>query len=104
MVDCLPDAVEPGAVDPGGARSGGARSGAGESGGARSGAGESGGGEPNPAGPDTIAARLGGRRTAAPPEPERGGVLRAALVLPADHELAASTLAARGAAAVRCGP
>ena len=109
MVDCLPEAVEPRAVEPGkarsgGARSGGARSGAGESGGARSGAGESGAGEPDPAAPDTIAARLWSRLTAAPPEPRRVGVLRAALVLLADHELAASTLAARVAASVRCGP
>lgn len=52
----------------------------------------------------TIAARLWSRLTAAPPDPRQVGVLRAALVLLADHELAASTLAARVAASVRAGP
>jgi citrate synthase len=59
----------------------------------------SGGGEPD--GP--IARRLWGRLT---PRPPNGllDVLEAALVLLADHELAASTLAARVAASVRADP
>jgi citrate synthase len=52
----------------------------------------------------TIATRLWSRLTAAPPDRRRVDVLRAALVLLADHELAASTLAARVAASVRAGP
>jgi citrate synthase len=52
----------------------------------------------------TIAARLWSRLTAAPADPQRVDLLRAALVLLADHELAASTLAARVAASVRAGP
>jgi citrate synthase len=61
---------------------------------------------PAPGPPQTaaIAARLWSRLTAAPPDPRRVDVLRAALVLLADHELAASTLAARVAASVRAGP
>jgi citrate synthase len=50
-----------------------------------------------------IAARLWGRLTARPPDGLLD-VLEAALVLLADHELAASTLAARVAASVRADP
>jgi citrate synthase len=58
---------------------------------------------PDPAG-DTIAERLVPRLCPADPEPGLTGALRAALVLLADHELAASTLAARVAASVRADP
>jgi len=53
---------------------------------------------------DTIVERLWARLTAAPAEPAIADALRAALVLLADHELAASTLAARVAASVRADP
>lgn len=52
----------------------------------------------------TIATRLIGRLCPALPRPGLPGVVRAALVLLADHELAASTLAARVAASVRADP
>ena len=51
-----------------------------------------------------IAARLWPRLSALDPEPGLAGVLDAALVLLADHELAASTVAARVAASVRADP
>jgi len=57
-----------------------------------------------PPGGPTIAARLVSRLCPADPGPELADVLRAALVLLADHELAASTLAARVAASVRADP
>ncbi len=57
-----------------------------------------------PPGPGTITARLWTRLTAAEPDPWRADLLRTALVLLADHELAASPLAARVAASVRAGP
>jgi citrate synthase len=53
---------------------------------------------------DTIPERLWSRLTALEPRPELVGVLRAALVLLADHELAASTVAVRVAASVRADP
>jgi citrate synthase len=53
---------------------------------------------------DTIAARLWRRLTAAPAEPALLDALRVALVLLADHELAASTFAVRVAASVRADP
>jgi citrate synthase len=53
---------------------------------------------------DHVTDRLWPRLTARPVDPALRDVLRAALVLLADHELAASTLAARMAAAVRAGP
>jgi citrate synthase len=60
-------------------------------------------GRPPPdAGP--IAARLWMGLSPLDPEPELVGVVDAALVLLADHELAASTLAARVAASVRADP
>jgi citrate synthase len=52
----------------------------------------------------TIAARLWDKLTPAPAAPGLVDALRAALVLLADHELAASTLAARVAASVRADP
>jgi citrate synthase len=52
----------------------------------------------------SIAARLWPKITAQPPDPALLGVLRIALALLADHELAASTLAARVAASVRADP
>jgi citrate synthase len=51
-----------------------------------------------------IAERLWGKLTASRPEASLVGPLDAALVLLADHELAASTLAARTAASVRADP
>ena len=52
----------------------------------------------------TIAERLVSRLCPVPPRPGMPDVIRAALVLLADHELAASTLAARVAASVRADP
>ena len=51
-----------------------------------------------------IADRLYGKLTDAAADPSLVGVLDAALVVMADHELAASTLAARAAASVRADP
>ncbi|HET6813915.1 MAG TPA: citrate/2-methylcitrate synthase, partial [Actinomycetota bacterium] len=51
-----------------------------------------------------IATRLWARLSALDPEPELVATLDAALVLLADHELAASTVAARVAASVRADP
>jgi citrate synthase len=62
---------------------------------------ESGPGAP---GDEPIATRLWRTLTANPPEPGLMRALRAALVLLADHELAASTLAVRIAASVRADP
>jgi len=80
LVDCLPIA----AASPGTASSPGAAS-------------------PGPAGP-SIAERLAARLCPRPDQPGLTAVLQAALVLLADHELAASTLAARVAASVRVDP
>lgn len=55
-------------------------------------------------GADSIPERLWSRLTGAEPRPELVGALRAALILLADHELAASTLAVRVAASVRADP
>jgi len=55
-------------------------------------------------GDDSIAGRLAARLSTRPPQPGLTGALRAALVLAADHELAASTFAARVAASVRADP
>lgn len=52
----------------------------------------------------TLAGRLWGRLTSTRPSPKLVATLNAALVLLADHELAASTLAARVAASVRADP
>jgi citrate synthase len=59
---------------------------------------------PRAGGAGAIAARLWSGLSASDPEPELVGVLDAALVLLADHELAASTVAARVAASVRADP
>src|SRR5579875_3697265 len=84
MVDCLPDAVPaPGGPGPAGRAGGDAQAG--------------------PAG-DGIADRLWRKLCPRPPAPGLLAALRAALVLLADHELAASTLAARVAASVRADP
>jgi citrate synthase len=56
------------------------------------------------AGDDSIAGRLAPKLCLRSPTEELIGVLRAALVLLVDHELAASTLAARVAASVRADP
>ncbi|HTW04987.1 MAG TPA: citrate/2-methylcitrate synthase [Streptosporangiaceae bacterium] len=99
MVDCLPPAGV-GAVGSGAAGSGAAGSGAAGSGAAGSGAGGAGA-----AGADaSIAGRLAPKLCRQPPSEGLIGALRAALVLLADHELAASTLAARVAASVRADP
>jgi len=55
-------------------------------------------------GPGSIAARLWGGLSPLDPEPALVGTVDAALVLLADHELAASTVAARVAASVRADP
>ncbi len=60
------------------------------------------GGPPDPAAP--IAERLWSRLTSRRPAPGLLAAMSAALVLLADHELAASTLAARVAASVRADP
>ena len=59
---------------------------------------------PPPAGGGSIAGRLWGGLSTVDPEPGLVRVLDAALVLLADHELAASTVAARVAASVRADP
>jgi citrate synthase len=53
---------------------------------------------------DSISSRLATKLCQSPPSPGLVAALRAALVLAADHELAASTLAARVAASVRADP
>ena len=112
MVDCLPSTVTSGPGTSGPGTSGPGTSGPGTSGPGTSGPGTSGPGTSGPgtSGPGTsgsgepVAERLWARlcdRRASP------GLLRAAsaaLVLLADHELAASTLAARAAASVRADP
>jgi citrate synthase len=96
MVDCLP-AVSAGLP-------------ADDGGDGRPGVGPSrphGGGFRGAAGPPdqySIAARLATKLCPRPPSAGLTGALRAALVLLADHELAASTLAARVAASVRADP
>jgi citrate synthase len=80
MVDCLPPA------GPGGAAAGAPPGGGG------------------PPGGEPVAIRLWRRLCHRPPEPSLIAALEAALVLLADHELAASTLAARVAASVRADP
>ncbi len=54
--------------------------------------------------PTSLAGRLWSRLTAAPPQPQAIEALNAALVLLADHDLAASTVAARVAASIRAHP
>jgi citrate synthase len=60
--------------------------------------------DPRGLGGGSVAGRLWRRLSALDPEPGLVGVLEAALVLLADHELAASTVAARVAASVRADP
>ena len=62
------------------------------------------GAAPAPADGDSIAGRLAPKLCRRPPSAGLVAALRAALVLLADHELAASTLAARVAASVRADP
>lgn len=101
LVDCLPAASGPaatatdgtatdGAVGPGGVGSG--ADGAGQDGAA------------SPPGNVGLTERLWGRLCPGPPGDGLKDALRAALVLLADHELAASTFAARVAASVRADP
>ena len=59
---------------------------------------------PGPPGPASIATRLWAGLSPRDPEPGLVGAVDAALVLLADHELAASTVAARVAASVRADP
>jgi citrate synthase len=61
-------------------------------------------GQPGPRGAAGIAGRLWGGLSPLEPEPALVGTLDTALVLLADHELAASTVAARVAASVRADP
>jgi citrate synthase len=56
------------------------------------------------AGPGSLTDRLWAKLRPGPPDDALKGALRAALVLLADHELAASTFAARVAASVRADP
>ncbi len=97
LVDCLPPA------------SPGSTAGAGDTAGARGAAGPGGPGAPGngdglQAAAAGIPARLWPRLCPGDPPPGLLDALRAALVLLADHELAASTLAARVAASVRADP
>ncbi len=59
---------------------------------------------PNEPATGPLAVRLWAKLTTAPPSAEWLDVLRAAMVLTADHELAASTVAVRVAASVRADP
>jgi citrate synthase len=59
---------------------------------------------PEPPGGSLLAARLWPRLSDQPPRPEAVAALNAALVLLADHDLAASTVAARVAASTRADP
>jgi citrate synthase len=103
LVDCLPAAAGPGAA----AGSSGPEGGTGPGGGASSaGTGLDGvslddAGLPGDGG---LTERLWGKLCPGPPDDGLKGALRVALVLLADHELAASTFAARVAASVRADP
>jgi citrate synthase len=95
MVDCLPAPQPTASPDPGSPPAGNRFTGT---------AGQ-GGGEPGESLPPAgIADRLWRKLCPEPPAPGLLGALRSALVLLADHELAASTLAARVAASVRADP
>jgi citrate synthase len=91
MVACLPDAAPPGGDSEGGPPPD-----------APPGGPADGGGPPDPEG--SVAERLWRKLTPANPDPPLLRALDAALVLLADHELAASTVAARAAASVRADP
>jgi citrate synthase len=109
LADCLPWAAPGGAGDgaagsQGAAADSGAAAGTGNAAGAgAAGAGSAAAGAGSVAA-TSIAARLAARLCPHPEQPGLTAVLQAALVLLADHELAASTLAARVAAAVRADP
>jgi citrate synthase len=92
MVACLPNPPASGPA------ASGLRSEATREGAARTGPGA------RASGASAISAQLWGKLTASPAEPALVDALRAALVLVVDHELAASTLAARVAASVRADP
>jgi citrate synthase len=116
MVDCLPVASPPGGSRAAAGLATGppctGLSGAGLSGARPPDIGPPDTGPPDTGPPDTgppdqtagIAARLWPKLGRVPPSPGLLAALRAALVLLADHELAASTLAARVAASVRADP
>ena len=84
LVDCLPAAGAPGVAAAGGTSPGGSTS-------------------PGP-GDASLTERLWAKLCPGPPDEGLKGALRVALVLLADHELAASTFAARVAASVRADP
>jgi citrate synthase len=86
MVDCLPAAGAPGVAAAGGTSPGSTSPGSASPGDA------------------SLTERLWGKLRPGPPEDGLKGALRVALVLLADHELAASTFAARVAASVRADP
>jgi citrate synthase len=107
MVDCLPSTATSGPGTSGPGTSGPGTSGPGTSGPGTSGPGTSGPGTSGPgtSGPDQpIAERLWSRLCDRRASPGLMHAMSAALVLLADHELAASTLAARAAASVRADP
>ena len=97
MVDCLPSTATSGPGTSGPGISGPGTSGPGTSGPGISGPGISGPGQP-------VAERLWSRLCDRRASPALMHAMSAALVLLADHELAASTLAARAAASVRADP
>ncbi len=86
LVDCLPVATGPGAAAAGGTGTGSGIDAAG------------------PSGSAGLTERLWAKLCPGPPDDGLTAALRAALVLLADHELAASTFAARVAASVRADP
>ena len=108
MADSLPDAAaSPAPAGTGPGSTGPGSTGPGSTGSGSAGSGSAGPGSAGPAGPvqaGPIAARLAARLCLAPAPHGLVSVLNAALVLLADHELAASTLAARVAASMRADP
>jgi citrate synthase len=103
LADCLPWAP-PGGEGDGAAGSPGAGANSRAGGDSSAGADPSAGADAGSAAGTSIAARLAARLCPRPERPGLTAVLQAALVLLADHELAASTLAARVAASVRADP
>jgi citrate synthase len=103
LVDCLPAAGGPQTAAAGSARG---DAGPGGADGSADAIGVNGGASPGMAGPGahSLTGRLWGKLCPGPPDDGLNGALRAALVLLADHELAASTFAARVAASVRADP
>ena len=102
MVDCLPSTATSGPGTSGSGTSGPGTSGSGTSGPGTSGSGTSGSGTSGSGQP--VAERLWSRLCDRRASPALMHAMSAALVLLADHELAASTLAARAAASVRADP